>query len=201
VDDAACARHAVDIAAFASCDNGRAARPGPEIDPLPVAGVPAHKRATAAQHVDAVQAYVLKHEHPGDVALVDIRAAAEHWVAGAPAAADVQVPFREFMLPLAWDAATGGWQMRANAAFVPEVEAALGAGGFGRDALIVLICRSGERSAAAADALAARGYTRVVTVIDGFEGDIDADGARSLNGWKNAGLPWVAVAAPRMAAR
>jgi rhodanese-related sulfurtransferase len=56
----------------------------------------------------------------------------------------------------------------------------------------VVLCRAGDRSARAADELAALGYTNTVSVVDGFEGDFAADGRRSINGWKNAGLPWTA---------
>lgn len=52
------------------------------------------------------------------------------------------------------------------------------------------MCRSGERSARVVDALAEAGYLLAVNVIDGFEGELGSDGKRSVNGWKNAGLPW-----------
>ena len=28
------------------------------------------------------------------------------------------------------------------------------------------------------------------TIVDGYEGELGPDGHRSLDGWKNAGLPW-----------
>ena len=40
------------------------------------------------------------------------------------------------------------------------------------------------------DRLAEDGFTQVHSVVDGFEGDMSKDGRRSVNGWKNAGLPW-----------
>jgi rhodanese-related sulfurtransferase len=52
------------------------------------------------------------------------------------------------------------------------------------------MCRSGGRSAAAANALAKAGYTNVWSLVEGFEGDKDAAGKRTANGWRNAGLPW-----------
>ena len=59
---------------------------------------------------------------------------------------------------------------------------------------MLLICRSGDRSARAANLLSQLGYTSVYTVVDGFEGDAVAAGEkrgqRIVNGWKNAGLPW-----------
>ena len=56
--------------------------------------------------------------------------------------------------------------------------------------MIFIICRSGKGSAIAANRLARHGFTKVYSVVDGFEGDKDADGKRTVNGWKNAGLPW-----------
>jgi rhodanese-related sulfurtransferase len=44
--------------------------------------------------------------------------------------------------------------------------------------------------------LARAGYDKAYTVVDGFEGDRESDpsspdyGKRTVNGWKNAGLPW-----------
>lgn len=57
--------------------------------------------------------------------------------------------------------------------------------------LVVLICRSGKRSADAGLALEAAGFTQVVNVVHGFEGELDEAFHRStLNGWRHAGLPW-----------
>lgn len=78
-----------------------------------------------------------------------------------------------------------------NEAFADEAERALAASGAGKDAPVLLLCRSGVRSRAAAIALSARGYARAYNIAGGFEGDHDEDGQRGhLNGWKAAGLPW-----------
>jgi rhodanese-related sulfurtransferase len=53
---------------------------------------------------------------------------------------------------------------------------------------LVFLCRSGARSAAAATAAAAAGYT-AYNVLEGFEGAPDRFGERTVNGWKNRGLP------------
>ena len=46
------------------------------------------------------------------------------------------------------------------------------------------------RSARAVNALAKLGFTNVYSMVDGFEGDKDKDGKRTVNGWKNDGLAW-----------
>jgi rhodanese-related sulfurtransferase len=56
---------------------------------------------------------------------------------------------------------------------------------------VLLICRSGQRSLEAAQALEQDGFTDVINVLHGFEGDLDPDFHRStLNGWRFDGLPW-----------
>lgn len=56
---------------------------------------------------------------------------------------------------------------------------------------VVLICRSGRRSADAGLALEAAGIKEVYNVAHGFEGDLDNSYHRnSHNGWRFDGLPW-----------
>jgi len=56
---------------------------------------------------------------------------------------------------------------------------------------VILICRTGQRTVDAAIALEAAGFSDVINVLDGFEGDLDDDQHRSTeNGWRNCGLPW-----------
>ncbi|HEX7203100.1 rhodanese-like domain-containing protein [Arthrobacter sp. AK04] len=53
---------------------------------------------------------------------------------------------------------------------------------------LVFLCRSGQRSIAAAIAATQAGFTSY-NVLEGFEGDPDRFGERTVNGWKNRGLP------------
>ena len=56
---------------------------------------------------------------------------------------------------------------------------------------IVLLCRSGKRTVDAGLALEAAGFTEVVNVLHGFEGELDEHFKRGrLNGWRFDGLPW-----------
>src|SRR5574343_212683 len=50
---------------------------------------------------------------------------------------------------------------------------------------VLLICRSGKRTVEAGQALEAAGFTDVVNVLHGFEGELDEHFKRStLNGWR-----------------
>ena len=58
------------------------------------------------------------------------------------------------------------------------------------DTPLYIICRSGVRSAAARQLLAEAGFTALVNIEGGFEGDIGPSGHRaSINGWKYSNLP------------
>jgi rhodanese-related sulfurtransferase len=58
--------------------------------------------------------------------------------------------------------------------------------------VVMFICRSGARSHAAAVAATRAGYRDSYNVLEGFQGNKDANGHRdSIGGWRNAGLPWV----------
>jgi rhodanese-related sulfurtransferase len=70
-----------------------------------------------------------------------------------------------------------------NPDFVPVLERALG-----KDAKIVVGCKSGPRSRRAADALARAGFMDVVEMPAGFGGGRDEFG-RPLPGWVDQGLP------------
>ncbi len=59
------------------------------------------------------------------------------------------------------------------------------------DAPLFFLCRSGVRSAAAAQEATAAGFSQAYNVLDGFEGSPDESGHRGLlAGWKAVGLPW-----------
>ncbi len=59
------------------------------------------------------------------------------------------------------------------------------------DDLLLFLCRTGGRSNAAATAATSAGYGKCYNILEGFEGDLNADGQRNkVNGWRAAGLPW-----------
>jgi rhodanese-related sulfurtransferase len=76
---------------------------------------------------------------------------------------------------------------RPNPEFIAELSAVVQ-----RDDTVMFICRSGARSDAAAQAAAKAGYKNAFNVLEGFEGDKDAEQHRNtVGGWRFARLPWV----------
>jgi len=72
-----------------------------------------------------------------------------------------------------------------NKNFVADIAKALKAKGLSKSDNIVLMCRSGSRSAYGSKKLFKAGYKNVYTVIDGFEGGKDKKyKQRSVSGWK-----------------
>ena len=79
-----------------------------------------------------------------------------------------------------------GLELVRNPRFVVELEAAVP-----KDVPILFLCRSGKRSALAAEAATKAGFRLAFNVAEGFEGDLDAQQRRGgSNGWRFHGLPW-----------
>jgi rhodanese-related sulfurtransferase len=157
------------------------------------ADLPEIKRSRAGLYLEAkdVPAFIDQHGGLGKVLFVDIRTRAEAMYVGMPTGVDALVPFVDHAeLMTDWDAQRNIYRLEPFQDFVPEMQRRLGAKTLSKDDYVVLICRSGDRSARAANRLAEDGFTHVYSVVDGFEGDMSKDGRRSVNGWKNAGLPW-----------
>ena len=161
------------------------------IDP---ARVPAPKQTKAGLYLDAREAYELKQRLGEKALFVDIRTRAEISYLGMPSVADAHIPAFEHPPNAAWDDKSNRFKMEANADFEPELARRLAARQLSKSDVVILICRSGDRTTLAVNFLAEQGYSKVYSVIDGFEGDAVAEGPqagqRVLNGWKNAGLPW-----------
>lgn len=111
----------------------------------------------------------------GQALLVDVRTAEERKFVG-------HVPDS---LHVAWATGTA---LTRNPRFARELEAKIG----GKETVALLLCRSGKRSVLAAEVATKAGLTNVFNVLEGFEGEIDADQQRGkADGWRFHGLPWV----------
>lgn len=110
----------------------------------------------------------------GAVKLVDVRTAEELTFVG-------RVPEAEHV---PW---ATGTRLNRNPRFVRELEAKVS-----KSDVILLLCRSGKRSAEAAEAAARVGFTSVFNVLEGFEGDLNERQQRGrLGGWRQHDLPWI----------
>lgn len=109
----------------------------------------------------------------GQAILVDVRTAEERAFVGY-VPDSVHVPWAT------------GTSLTRNPRFVRELESKVG-----KDKTILLLCRSGKRSALAAEAARKAGFTDVFNVLEGFEGEIDERQHRGgTDGWRYRGLPW-----------
>lgn len=161
-----------------------------EVDP---ASVPAAKQTISKNYLTAKEAAALKQSQGGKALLIDVRTAAEVEYVGTADMVDANI---SYMIDdySTWDDKKSRFMMSPNSGFLTKISDALAKAGLDKTSNVIVICRSGDRSARAADLLSNAGYTNVYSVVDGFEGDIAKDGdnkgKRMVNGWKNAGLPW-----------
>ncbi len=132
-----------------------------------------------------------------DILFVDVRDPIEITFVGHPEGLDKIIPLLTATHDL--NPQTGQYNMALNRSFMSDFEALLHTQGKTKSDPIFLTCRSGSRSAGAAKSLIKSGYTNVWNLTEGFEGDRNAGGARLVNGWRNAGLPWGYHLAPGVA--
>ena len=110
-----------------------------------------------------------------DAILVDVRTKIEHGFVGHHMNA----------IHIAWKEAPA-WQINPN--FISDIERIV----TNKDTPVLLLCRSGQRSLEAAKVLEDIGFTRLVNIIDGFEGPLDQNNHRgNLGGWRFNNLPWI----------
>lgn len=111
------------------------------------------------------------------VVLIDVRTTAEWNFVGVPDLSGLPNELRT----VEWTTYPTG---SANPDFVERAT-----GGLDPGQPILLLCRSGARSQAGAEALQANGFANVHNIAAGFEGPLDGDRHRH-GGWKDE-LPWI----------
>jgi len=163
-----------------ACDDGPVLR---AIDPR-YAALTQDKQTRLGLYLTADDARRLKLERGDTLLLIDVRSHAEREMSGIAAESDAHVAFGAEESPA-----------RSDSAFVNTVSHIVDTRGRSRDDDIVLLSEDGTESAKAADALARSGYTHVYSVVDGFDGEAQADG-RTHYGWKSATRPLPIAAGP-----
>jgi rhodanese-related sulfurtransferase len=160
--------------------------------PLAAADVPAKKQTAAGLYLDVAEAAEMLKD-PG-VVFVDVRSRAEVAFLGLPTRVNVNIPYMQAPMMPEFDNEEHTYLLELNPDFPLQFKAYAEANGVSADTPIILMCRSGSRSARAADLLSQLGYTKVYSLIEGYEGDKAKEGPqkgqRVVNGWKNAGMEW-----------
>ena len=140
----------------------------------------ARRRAGGQPYAGAVtpeEAFTLLQSDPR-VKLVDVRTNAERdWVGR------VAIPEAQHVA-VQWATYPGG---APNPAFADQLEQVAR-----KDEVLLFLCRSGVRSRHSARVATEHGFAQSYDILEGFEGDRDADGHRkTVGGWCKAGLPWI----------
>ena len=152
------------------------------------ANLPKEKQTALGLYVTAKEAYEKWQADPDKVKIIDVRTPEEYLFVGHPTMA--------WKIPLAaqsyeWDAEKKQFPMKPLPDFVARVQTMAQP-----DDTLMVMCRSGGRSAMAVNALAKAGFKHVHNIIDGMEGDANGDsasvaqGQQLKDGWKNSGCPW-----------
>lgn len=129
-----------------------------------------------AGDITPLEAWKLLSDNPQAV-LVDVRTEAEWRFVGVP---DLSSLGRDTVF-IEWNTSTGH-----NDNFLAELKDKLPA----ESGPVVFLCRSGNRSIGAAETATEAGIEPSYNILDGFEGNLDADGHRGETGWRAVGLPW-----------
>lgn len=128
---------------------------------------------TKIKQLDPVKSYAFLQANP-DAVLIDVRTTAEIKFIGYPTGS-LHFPWLEFP------------EMKPLPAFIEAVEREIKA----KERPLLLICRSGVRSMNAAKALSEVGFTNLINIAEGFEGDLNDNHHRNhKGGWRFHGLPW-----------
>jgi rhodanese-related sulfurtransferase len=158
--------------------------------------VPKKKQTSLGLYVTAKEAYAMWKDEPGRINIIDVRIPEEYiFVGHAAMARNIPVGFVRYQ----WNTQKNEPAFVPNAGFIPAVQNHYSPGD-----ILLLICRSGGRSALAVEALVKAGFSNAYNIIDGVEGDMidDPDSAyhqkRMKNGWKNSGLPWTYEVNPEL---
>lgn len=171
-----------------------AATPAPAPQDKPAAPAPGaapedpKKHTSLGLYVSSKEAYERWQKEPDKIKILDCRTPDEYALVGhAPMAKNIPSKFMTYQ----WDDKAKDYVWKENPKFVQLVKKA-----FKPTDTIMVMCRSGHRSAASVEKLAKAGFKNVYNIHDGFEGDKIKDkndpnfGKRMKNGWKNSGLPW-----------
>ena len=158
--------------------------------------LPKSKQTVLGLYLTAKEAFSKWHVDSDKVVVLDVRTPEEYiFVGHAPMARNIPVRILNQELT----AKNRRPVMEPNPDFVSQAKT-----DYKVTDTILVMCRSGGRSALAVNLLAEAGFQQVYNITDGFEGDAVEDpqsyfnGKRVKNGWKNSGAPWTYELAPNL---
>jgi rhodanese-related sulfurtransferase len=142
-------------------------------------------KTVVGKYLSAVETVAFMKENAKNTIFIDVRSPEEIEYVGYSYLMDTNIPL-SFNDISKWDEKKKRYAGVDNKNFVSEVEAAIKAKGLNKDANIVFMCRSGDRSAVAVNKMVEAGYKNAYTVEEGFEGQFSKpEYHRTLDGWKN----------------
>jgi rhodanese-related sulfurtransferase len=136
--------------------------------------IPKEKQTSLGLYLTAEEAYQKWKADPEQVTILDVRTPEEYIFVGHPTMA-CNVPLK--LQVYQWDASGRKLPMKSNPDFLAQVKQR-----FKPSDTILVICRSGGRSAQAVNALAEAGFKQVYNVIEGMEGDVVEDSESVFHG-------------------
>ena len=139
------------------------------------------------------EAYDMKTKEGDKVLFIDVRTPEELYFVGYPTVVDKNIPLAYIDYSKFKKNKEGKvvkFASKKNDKFMEEFEATLKEKKLDKTAPVIVMCRSGHRAAKVAKMLDKAGYKNVYNLDQGFEGDKDKDKHRTVNGWKNANLPY-----------
>jgi rhodanese-related sulfurtransferase len=155
---------------------------------VPATQLPKMKQTVLELYVTAKEAYEQWKAAPDKIKIIDVRTPEEYLFVGYPVMAwRVPVAGQSYQ----WDTEKKQFPMKPLIDFAERVSQIAKP-----DDTLMLMCRSGGRSAIAVNMLAKAGFKNVYNITDGMEGDTIEDpdslfvGQHLVNGWKNSGNPW-----------
>jgi rhodanese-related sulfurtransferase len=158
--------------------------------------VPEKKQTSLGLYVTAQEAYAMWKVEPERIKILDVRTPEEYIFVGHPdMARNIPLLFIKYQLQPGKNEPA----IEPNHEFISSAK-----GLFAPTDTLLVMCRSGGRSAMAVNQLAKAGFVNVYNIIDGMEGDnVDDPGSvyhrkRMRNGWKNSGLPWTYDLSPQL---
>jgi rhodanese-related sulfurtransferase len=158
------------------------------------ADVPKKRHTPFGLYLTSEEAYELKKNAADEVLFIDTRTRPEVKYIGMAKLVDAHIPSRFIDTDFSWSDKADTYRTTRNKHFISDINKLLSAKGKDKNTPILVMCQSGSRSTPAVKLMHTAGFSKVYNIYQGFEGSKAKEGPnkgkRTLDGWKNAGMPW-----------